>query len=152
MSHQTPPSMMLSAPFTALRGSKVDGSWSGVCGRSVDLPDHTVESAKGHHLEQRSAIGRGRWRRTGVNNIFVSGRLCPVSADTGNNHDSPLVPFGKILGRARHLGGRHAFNGSNKAEIDCRLQAMAANWLALRGFWFARSPWSHRRLIFLSRT
>ena len=28
---------------------------------------------------------------------------------------------------------------------------MAANWSALRGFWFARSPWSHRRLIFLSR-
>ena len=28
---------------------------------------------------------------------------------------------------------------------------MAANWTALRGFWFPRSPWSHRRLIFLSR-
>ena len=28
---------------------------------------------------------------------------------------------------------------------------MAANWAAQRGFWFARSPWSHRRLIFMSR-
>ena len=26
-----------------------------------------------------------------------------------------------------------------------------ANWSALRGFWFARSPWRHRRLILLSR-
>ena len=58
-----------------------------------------------------------------------------------------LVPFRKILGRARHLGGRYASNGSNKADIGFRLQAMAANWSALRGFRFARSPWSHRRLI-----
>ena len=64
--------------------------------------------------------------------------------------DGSLVPFGKILGRARHLGGRYAFNGSNKAEIECRLQAMAANWSALRGIWFARSPRGHKRLIFLS--
>ena len=28
---------------------------------------------------------------------------------------------------------------------------MIANWAALRGFWFARSPWRHIRLIFLSR-
>ena len=55
-----------------------------------------------------------------------------------------LAPFGKILGRARHLGGRYAFNGSNKAELECRRQG-------LRGFWFARSPLSHRRLIFQSR-
>ena len=62
-----------------------------------------------------------------------------------------LIPFGKILGRARHLRDRYAFTGSNKAEIECRLQAMAVNWSALGVFWFARSPWSHRRLIFLSR-
>ena len=59
-----------------------------------------------------------------------------------------LVPFGKILGRAIHLGGRYAFNGSSKAETEFRLQAMAAILAALRGFWFARSPWSPGRLIF----
>ena len=61
----------------------------------------------------------------------------------GERRLTALIPFGQVLGRARHFGGRHAFNGSNKAEIECRLQAMAANWAALRGFWFARSPWSH---------
>ena len=45
-----------------------------------------------------------------------------------------LVSFGKILGRARHLRGRRAFNGSQKAEIECTLQAMVANCLGLRGF------------------
>ena len=40
----------------------------------------------------------------------------------------------KILSRARHLDGRYAFNGSNKAKIECRLQAMAANWSVLLGF------------------
>ena len=48
MSPQTPPSMMLSAPFTALRGSKVDGSWSGFADDLFikdELPDHTAESA-----------------------------------------------------------------------------------------------------------
>ena len=29
LSHQTPPSMMLSAPFAGMEGSEVDGSWSG---------------------------------------------------------------------------------------------------------------------------
>ena len=62
-----------------------------------------------------------------------------------------LVSVGKILGGARGCGGRCAFNGSNKAEIECRPQAMAANLSALRGLWFARSPWSHRRLVFWSR-
>ena len=49
MSHQTPPSMMLSAPLTALRGLKVDGSWSGFADDLFikdELPDHTAESAK----------------------------------------------------------------------------------------------------------
>ena len=36
-------------------------------------------------------------------------------------------------------------------ELECRLKAMMANWSSLRGSWFARSPWSHRRPIFLSR-
>ena len=49
LSHQTPPSMMLSAPFTALRRSKVHGSWSGFADDLFikdELPDHTAESAK----------------------------------------------------------------------------------------------------------
>ena len=49
MNHQTPPHMMSSAPFTALRGSKVDGPWSGFADDLVikdELPDHTAESAK----------------------------------------------------------------------------------------------------------
>ena len=62
-----------------------------------------------------------------------------------------FVPFRKLLGRAGHFGDRYAFVGSNKADIDCRLQAMVANLSALRGYGFARLPWSHRRLIFLSR-
>ena len=150
MSHQTPPSMMLSAPFTALRGSKVDGSWSGFADDLFikdELPDHTAASAKDIILNNAPSLdetlAEDRYKQ-----IFESWRLCPVSADTGSkDHSHRWFPLERFL-----VGpGRDFFNGSNKAEIGCRLQAMAANWSALRGFWFVRSPWSHRHLIFLSR-
>ena len=38
-----------------------------------------------------------------------------------------------------------------KRKWGADYKAMAANWWALRDFWFARSPWSHKRLIFLPR-
>ena len=102
-----------------------------------------------HHPEQRTILGRDAGRGQIQTKSAKAGDFTEVSADTGIKDASPhwSVPFGKILGRARHLGARYSFNGSNKTEIDCRLKAIMANWAALRPFWFARSPWSHRRLI-----
>ena len=141
MSHQTPLSMMLSRIVELLRRRLVHQ------GRGFRPHRGNCER---HHPEQRINIGRDAGR----------GQIQTKSAKAGDCTEYPqirgtktphLAGFGKILGRARHLGGRCSFNGSNKAEIDCRLKAMMANWVALRGFWFARSPWSNRRLIFLSR-
>ena len=59
MSHQTPPSMTLSAPFTALRGSKVNGSWSGLADDLFiqdELPDHSAESAKDMILSNAASL------------------------------------------------------------------------------------------------
>ena len=154
MSHQTPPSMTLSAPFTALRGSKVNGSWSGLADDLFiqdELPDHSAESAKDMILSNAASLDETLAEDRYKQNLRKL-EIVPSTRRYGEERRlTPLVPFGKILGRARHLAGRYAFNGSNKAEIECTLQAMAANWSALRGFWFARSPWSCRRLIFLSR-
>ena len=75
--------------------------------------------------------------------------LCPVFGDTESKHG---LHRGFLLERSWvepcTSEAATPFNGSNKADIECRLQAMAANWSALRGFWFARLPWNHRRLIF----
>ena len=129
--HQKPPSMMLPAPFAGMEGLKVDGSWSGFADDLFikdELPDHTEESSK--HIILNNATSLDETPRGGQTyKIFVSWRSCQVSADIGEQrHLTSLVPFGKILGRARYLGGRYSFNGSNKAEIECRLQAMAPNW------------------------
>ena len=114
------------------------------------LPDHTADSAKDVILNNASSLNTQTEDRYKQN--FREWEIVPSIRRYGEQTRlTSLVPFGKILGRARRFGGRYTFNGSNKAEIGCRTQAMAANWSALRGFWFARSPWSHRRLIFLSR-
>ena len=58
-SHQTPPSMMLSAPFAGMEGSKVDGSWSGFAEDSFikyEIPDHTAETAKDIILNNASSL------------------------------------------------------------------------------------------------
>ena len=55
-SHQTPP---LSAPFARMEGSKVDGSWSGIADDLFikdEIPDHTVETAKGIILTNASSL------------------------------------------------------------------------------------------------
>ena len=47
--HQTSPSMMLSAPFAGMEGTQVDDSWNGFADHLFIkdvLPDHTAESAK----------------------------------------------------------------------------------------------------------
>ena len=103
-----------------------------LCGRPVHQGRATRPHSgigETHHLEQRNIIGRDASRRTDTYKIFVNRRSCQGSADIGEQrHLTSLVPFGKILGRARYLGGRYSFNGSNKAEIEWRLQAMAPNW------------------------
>ena len=137
-----------------MRRTKVDGPWSGFADdlflKDV-LPDHTADSAKDVLLNNAASL-ENTLAEDRYNQNLRKLKIVPIIRRYGEQRRlTSLVPFGKILSGARHTGGRYAFNGSNKAEIVCRLQAMAANWSALRGFWFARSPWSHRRLIFPSR-
>ena len=132
---------MFSAPFTALRGSDIKD----------ELPDHTAESAKDIILGKAPSLDESQAEDRYKQNLRKLEIVPSIRRHGEQRRLTSLVPSGKILGRARHFGGRYAFNGSNKAQTECRLQAMAATWSALRGFWFARSPWSHRRLIFLSR-
>ena len=49
LEHQTPPSMMLSAPFAGMKGTKVDCAWSGFADDLFiknEVPEHTAEAAK----------------------------------------------------------------------------------------------------------
>ena len=154
LTHQTSPTMMLSAPFAEMDGTKLGGSWSGFADdlfiKDV-LPDHTAESAKDVILNNApsldTTLAEDRYKQNVSKLQLVQG----IRRHGEKRRLTSLVPFGKILGGARHLGGRYAFNGCNKAEIECRSHAMAAKWSAFRGFWFARSPLSHRRQIFLCR-
>ena len=141
--------MSFSAPL-----SKVDGSCSGFADDLFikdELPDHTAESTEDIILNNAASLDETLAEDRYKQNLRKLEIVSSIRRDGGQRRLTSLVPFGKVLGRTRHLGGRYSFNGSNKAEIECRLQAMAANWSALRGFWFAHSSWSHRRLIFLSR-
>ena len=152
--HQTQPLMMLAARFAGMRGTKVDGSWSGFADDLFikdELPDPTADSAKDVILNNAASLNK-TLAEDWYKQIRRKFKILPSIRRYGEQRRlTSVVPFGKFLGRARHLGGRYAFNGSKKAEIECRLQAMAANWSALRSIWFARSPRGHKRLIFLSR-
>ena len=124
LSHQTPQSIMLSAPFTAVRGSKVDGSWSGFADNlfiTDELPDHTAESAKDIILSN-AADDSHRW-----------------------------FPLERSLAGPGTSEAATISTGATKRKPSAGCKRWRATWSALRGFWFARSPWSHRRLIFLSR-
>ena len=59
LNHQTQPLMMLAAPFAGMRGTKVDGSWSGFADdlfiKDV-LPDHTADSAKDVILNNAASL------------------------------------------------------------------------------------------------
>ena len=132
----------------------MDGSRSGFAYdlfTKDELPDHTAESTKDIILSNAPSLDETLAEDKYKQNLRKLEIVPSIRRHGEQRRLTSLVPFGEILGRARHFGGRYAFKGSNKALIECRLQAMAANWSALRGFWFARSPWSHRRLIFMSR-
>ena len=136
MNHQTPSSMMLTAPFARMRGTEIDGSWSGFADDLFikdEVPDHTAESAKDIIIDNAESLDAALAEDRYKQNLRKLEIVPSIRGYREQRRLAALVLFGKILGRARH---------------QCRLQAMAANWAALRGFWFARSPWSHRRLIF----
>ena len=90
MSHQTPPSVMLSAPFTGMEGSKVDGS--GVASRTTCSSRTSYQTTQ---RNQRKTSPRTthhhwtrRWRRTDTNKTFESWRSCQVSVDMGGKDAS----------------------------------------------------------------
>ena len=116
-----------------------------------DFSDHTAETAKDIILNNASSLDETLAGDRCKQNLRKLEIVPSIRLYGEQRRLTSLVPFGNLLGRARHLGGRDSLNGRNKTEIDYRLKAVMANWAALRGFWFARSPWSHRRLIFLSR-
>ena len=118
--------------------SQVDGSWSGSADDLFvkdELPDHTAESAKDIILNNATSLDATLSEDRYKQNLRKLETVRSIHRYVKQRRLTSLV-FGKILGRARHLGGCHAFNGSNEAEIECRLRAMAANWSALRGCWF----------------
>ena len=146
--------MMLTAHFAGMKRTKIDGSWSGF---SEDIfikdeaLDHTADAAKDIIMDNAESLDAALAGDRYKQNLRMLEIVPSIRRYREQRRLTALVPFGKILGRARHLGGRYAFNGGSKAETAFRLHAMAAIWAALRGFWFARSPWSRGRLIFLSR-
>ena len=96
LNHQTQPLMMLAASFAGMRGTKVYGFiLSNAASLANTLADDRYKQNR-RKLEIVPSI-----RRYGEQRRLTS-----------------LVPFGKVLCRARHLGGRYASNGSNKAEYD----------------------------------
>ena len=123
--------MRLSAPFAGMKGIIVDGWWSDFADDLFikdEVPEHTAESAQDIIVDNAesldAALAEDRYKQN-----LRKLEIVPSLRRYGEQRRlTALIPHGKVLGRARHLGGRYAFNGSNKAEIECRLQAMAANW------------------------
>ena len=133
MIHQTSPSMMLSAPFAGMEEMQVDGSWSGFAGDlfiKVVLLDHTAESAKDVILNNA----------TSLDTTLAEERY------KQNLHKLEMVPSIRRYGEQRRVTW-------SKAEIECRLQAMAVQWSALRGFFFfCTLAMESQTADFLSRT
>ena len=146
-SHQTPPSMMLSAPFAGMEGSNMDGSWSGFADDLFikdEIPDHTAESANNApSLDETLAEDRYKQNLRKL-------EIVPSIRRYGEQRRlTSLVPFGKILGRG--LASRRQIFIQREQQNGNRVQAEGDYGELVGGFWFARSPWSHKRLIFLSR-
>ena len=135
--HQTSPSMILSAPFAGMGGTPVDGSWSGIADDLFlkdELPHHTAEAARDIILNNAASfdatLAEDRYKQK-LRNLET---VPSIHLHGEQRRLTPLIPFGNILCRARHFGGRHAVNGSKRAEIECRLLSVAVNWSALGGF------------------
>ena len=58
--------------------------------------------------------------------------------------------MGRALPALMHLGGMIVVRGSNQEEIKNRLAASNLGWNRLGSFWFAKTPWRLKRLIFLA--
>ena len=129
MNNQTPPIMVLAARFAGMTGTKWSGFADDLFIKDV-LPNRTAGAAKDVILNNAASLhntpAEGRYKQN-----LRKLEIVPSIRRYGEQiRLTSLVPFGKILGRAKHLGGRYAFNGSNSAEIECRQQATAANWSA----------------------
>ena len=134
LDHLLPPSMMLSAPFAGMEETPVNGSWSGFADDLLikdELPHRTAEATRDVILNNAASPDARLAEVRHTQNL--RNLMCvPSIRRYGEQRQlTVLVPHGKILGRARR---RCAFNGSNKAEIECSLQSMAVNWSALGGF------------------
>ena len=99
-----------------------------------ELPDFTAESAKDIILNNASSLDETLAEDRFQQHLRKLDIVRHISRYGERRRFTSVVSFGKIFGRSRHFGGRYSFNGSNKTEIECRLQGVTANWLALRGF------------------
>ena len=104
--------MMLSAPFAGMVGSKVDGSWSGFTDDLFikdEILDHTAETAKDIILNNASSLDETLAEDRYKQNLRKLEILPSIRRYWEQRRLTSLVPFGKILGRAGHLGGRCSY-------------------------------------------
>ena len=109
----------------------MDGSWSGfadVLSIKDEVPDHTAEPVKDIILSNAASLDKTLAEDKYKQNLRKLEIVPNIRRNGDQRRLTSLVPLGRILVKAKHLGGRYAFNGSNKAEIECSLQAMAAHW------------------------
>ena len=57
---------------------------------------------------------------------------------------------GTLLIELKHVGGYFHPSLKNTSEIDARIAAGNMGWMQLQHFWFAKSPWGAKRLLFIS--
>ena len=123
VNHQTPPIVMLAAPFAGVRGTKVDGSWSGFADNLFIkdmLPDHTADSAKDVTLNNAASLDNTLAEDWHKQNRRKLETLPSIRRYGGQRRLTSLDPFGKILGRARHPRRQiRLLNGGNKADSEC---------------------------------
>ena len=135
---------------------KVDGSWGGFADdlfiKDV-LPDHTADSAKDVILNNAES-STTRWQRIGTSKTFANWRSCRASVDMGSK-DCSQHWWSRLERSWVEQGTPEADAPPSTVATKRKSSADYRRWRrtgrGLRGFWFARSPWSHRRLIFLSR-
>ena len=119
--------MMLSAPFAGMKGTKVDGSWSGFADDLFikdEVPDHTAESAKDIIMDNAGSLDAALAEDKYKQNLRKLEIVPRIRRYGEQRRLTALVPLWKGPGQsAGTLEADTPFNGSNKSEIECRLQA-----------------------------
>ena len=131
-----------------MKGTKVDGSWSGFADDLFikdKVPENTAESAKDIIMDNAESLDAALAEDKYKQNLRKLEIVPSVHRYGEQRRLTALIPLERCWAEPGTLEADSPVTRAigRKQSADCK------RWL--RGFWFARSPWSHKGLIFMSR-